>query len=426
MRVRDLSLCVSLVIWPAIVSAEDEASVLEDVRNSVVRIETLDEDGSHVGTGTGFAVDKAVIATNVHVLKGGRRFRVIRSDGKKAIIRGIWAYDARNDVAIAQLSNPDDAGDIPPLELAEDDQIKLGNAVYAIGHPQGLNYTVSKGIISNTRRHLRDVYEEFDMPGIDDVKGVYVLQTDAATAPGSSGGPWVNSEGKVVGVHFAGLSKKQGFNFAAHVTHFKRLVNRPRGKMLDVDFFSVGPKLENGEWLTIFRSADPSIWNSDHNEGDDHFAMKLSEVPEGVEWLRLKRVDTGEFVIMPMQKQLLSKEVELRDMRWVGTAHLQRVRLASQDRIFENRTLGVANMLWKAPYKSTVLVCRKPVDRKGASGYAGWGFGKFSHVYSSQNFTWAGKKIAPTVFEIAVKRGHLKRHESRMLLAPASALKAFE
>lgn len=226
-------------------SAEDVSEIIERVNPSIVVIEAIDGDGQSVGRATGFAVaPKGVIATNVHVLEGGSRFKITRSDGISVVATGIWCFDRPHDIALVQLSDPEGKGDLPPLPMAKEETIRPGKPVYVVGHPQSLRYTVTSGILSSIDRRLSDFNEELPK--------AQVIQTDAATAPGSSGGPWLNSAGEVVGVHRAGLSGfgLQGFNFATHVSHLNALLARERKKPLPTDHFN-RPDVLNGNWRTI-------------------------------------------------------------------------------------------------------------------------------------------------------------------------------
>lgn len=223
----------------------DPSETLERVRNSVVVVETLDRLGETLGHGSGFAVAKGIIVTNVHVVEDGSRFRIIRSDGQSIVGTGFWAFDEKHDLALLQLSDPEKLGDIPTLTLADDKSVRVGLPIYVIGHPKNLKYTVSRGIISAVGRRLNEIDPTFPK--------VEVIQTDAATAGGSSGGPWVNAAGEVVGVHQAGM-KIQGFNFATHVEHLRPLMARERKKMLPLDHFV---SAERTEALTVKPKAFP-------------------------------------------------------------------------------------------------------------------------------------------------------------------------
>ncbi len=216
----------------------------EQLKRSVVVIEALDKYGEPLGHGSGFAVaERGVVATNVHVLEGGHRFKVTLADGSVCIVEGIWTFDRENDLALIQLADPEGAGNLPPLLLADDDEVQVGMDVFAVGHPRGLRFTVTRGIISAINRRLNELGPN-ESP-------VAKLQSDVAIAGGSSGGPWINSKGEVVGVTVSGLIDSEAFNFAAHVQHLRALLERDRDRLLPRDHLS-GEKALTSRWKALF------------------------------------------------------------------------------------------------------------------------------------------------------------------------------
>jgi len=98
-----------------------------------------------------------------------------------------------------------------------------------------LKFTVTSGIVSSTDRRLNEIDK--------DAPKAAVIQSDAATAPGSSGGPWLTQSGRVVGVHRAGMVALQGFNFATHVSYLRTLLDRERKEMLPTDHFAKADRI---------------------------------------------------------------------------------------------------------------------------------------------------------------------------------------
>ena len=151
-------------------------------------------------TGSGVIVDpNGYIVTNNHVVNGALRIRVILGPTTVAIKIGSTklanpqhVYEAKligtntySDLAVIKI----DATDLPSISLPEFYQVRLGQTVLAIGAPQGLDHTVTKGIVSAVGRQ-----PEVDRPM------VYV-QTDAPINPGNSGGPLVDRDGNLVGIN---------------------------------------------------------------------------------------------------------------------------------------------------------------------------------------------------------------------------------
>jgi serine protease Do len=167
------------------------------VRPSVVEITRfiVDRAGGvrRTGTGSGFIVSsQGHILTNRHVLQDGAVFIVELADGRRFERTKVLGEDPRSDIAVLQIDQ-EPARPLPVVELGDSDALEVGELVVAIGAPNGLESSVSLGIVSATgRAGLIGVgaSEEF-------------IQTDAALNPGNSGGPLINLDGQVVGINTA-------------------------------------------------------------------------------------------------------------------------------------------------------------------------------------------------------------------------------
>jgi S1-C subfamily serine protease len=155
------------------------------------------------GQGSGVIVDKAgYIVTNWHVVDGARSVQVRLSD-RRVAEASVVGDDAMSDIALLKIDLPN----LIPAEWGDSDKLEVGDLVWAIGSPFGLERTLTFGIVSAKSRrsgsHItRSPYQEY-------------LQTDAAVNPGNSGGPLVNIEGQVVGINAAIFgSAYQGISFA--------------------------------------------------------------------------------------------------------------------------------------------------------------------------------------------------------------------
>jgi serine protease Do len=165
------------------------------------------------GLGTGMIIDsQGHILTNHHVAGGATKIEVLLSNGNKYSAK-LVGTDPKTDLAVIQISAK---GPLPNVTFGDSDKVEVGQWVVAIGHPRGLDQTVTQGIISAKHRE-----------GITDPSSYQdFLQTDAAINPGNSGGPLLNLKGEVIGVNAAIASESGGFegigftipsNMAVHV-----------------------------------------------------------------------------------------------------------------------------------------------------------------------------------------------------------------
>ena len=149
------------------------------------------------GLGTGMVIDSnGYILTNYHVAGGATKIEVSLSDGRKFPAKLVGS-DPRTDLAVVRIFTKDS---LPHITFGDSDKMEVGDWVIAIGHPRGLDQTVTQGIISaKHRRGITDPtsYQDF-------------LQTDAAINPGNSGGPLLNLYGEVIGVNTAISSQSGG------------------------------------------------------------------------------------------------------------------------------------------------------------------------------------------------------------------------
>lgn len=143
------------------------------------------------GSGSGFVWDrKGHIVTNYHVIQGAEKFQVQLYQGTGAIEAELVGVAPSKDLAVLKLV--DTPRDIKPLPLGTSEKLLVGQNVYAIGNPFGLDYTLTTGIISALGREIK---------GTDGTPIKDVIQTDAAINPGNSGGPLLNSSGHLIGVN---------------------------------------------------------------------------------------------------------------------------------------------------------------------------------------------------------------------------------
>lgn len=156
----------------------------------VVTITASSTAGSDLGTGI-VLNDDGLILTNDHVVKGAESISV-STGGSNGVKRAasLVGEEADEDLALIKI-NPSGTG-LKPLTFVNSDSAQVGEQVYAIGNPYGLEKTLTKGIVSALDR-------EIDAPDGHAITGA--IQTDAALNPGNSGGPLINAEGDVIGVN---------------------------------------------------------------------------------------------------------------------------------------------------------------------------------------------------------------------------------
>jgi len=204
-----------LALWvtlPQSALALTASQVYEQVKDSVVVVKAYDQQGKLAGMGSGVMLPSGDVITNYHVVKAGVRYLV--GQGKKGVPATLKAGDPDKDLCL--LTAPGLTA--KPARLGQAARLKVGEPVYAVGAPQGLELSLSEGIVSQLRGGPPPL-----------------IQTTAAVSPGSSGGGLFNSEGELVGITTLQVKDAQSLNFALPVewigeVAMGKILERPRGE----------------------------------------------------------------------------------------------------------------------------------------------------------------------------------------------------
>jgi len=205
------------------------AKAADAVRPSVVRVvgystdrDADEKDGSEHGIGSGVVLtDRGIILTNLHVVAGARRIKVVFADGLEADA-SLLSLQAENDLAVLQARKLPD--DLVPATMRSTGDLRPGDHVTAVGFPFGIGPSVSSGVVSGLKREFRSPEGQRQLSNL--------IQFDAAANPGNSGGPLVTDDGEVVGIVTAILNPTQqrffvGIGFAVPIENAAAAAGMP-------------------------------------------------------------------------------------------------------------------------------------------------------------------------------------------------------
>lgn len=274
---------------------------------SVVLLILEDENQQPLAFGSGFAVGRELIVTNLHVVLGATSGKVKASSAqtRPLPISGIVASDRSNDLVLLRVSGLE----IEPLPLADAyAEPEIGDRIYAAGNPKGLEGTFSEGVVSAKR----------------EADGSSILQITAPISPGSSGGPVVDKRGAVVGVSTATLTDGQNLNFAVGASLVRDLLGhthdeRPLSTLRSIP----APKRSTPrDGLRGAIAVSEFLWDSEYDFGDDGGTFTVSirnTLPSPITEVRIL-VLFSDGKDLPIESTLLSFDEPIRP----GLARLAR------------------------------------------------------------------------------------------------------
>ena len=207
---------------------KNPSDIIETAVKSVVGISKLQQSGNSIflgnseeklGLGSGIIVtENGYILTNQHV--SGNKYSncyVTLEDGQVYDGTVVWA-DSNIDLAIVKI----DGNQLDYMQLADSDNIRLAEEVYAIGNPIGIEFqrTVTKGIISGINRTIK-IEDTEESSYMEDL-----IQTDATINEGNSGGALINTNGELIGVNSVKISDAEGIGFAVPINMVKPIIEK--------------------------------------------------------------------------------------------------------------------------------------------------------------------------------------------------------
>lgn len=198
------SIVLTIIVVIVLIFITFQKTSIEEIKDSVVMIETYDESGASISTGSGFcAYNENYIVTNFHVIKGAKTIKVIDDNKNEYEIKKIEILKEADDLAILSGNFA-----FTPIKI-DNSNLKAGDEVIAIGSPNGELNTVSTGIISNAD----DEYE---------------IRITAPISPGSSGGVLLNNKHRVIGITYASYNsiEAQNINYAINVNYLEKMYDK--------------------------------------------------------------------------------------------------------------------------------------------------------------------------------------------------------
>ena len=226
----------------------------------VARLTVRDTNGQTVVSGSGFVAGQNLIITNAHVIRNAGSVTANFLNGRSEKVLGVVALDQNHDLALLYVVT----SGITPLPFADTSKAQIGDPVMAVGSPEGLDGSISTGVVSSIR-----------LSGSS-----RLIQTNAAISHGSSGGPLLNDRGQVLGVTSFMFTDGQNLNFAYSSYYVRQLI--PTFVTRFQPFGSTEWAYTIGKYGIVGRAGivlqnNIPIWSS-----QDHNRLRLTTVSKGV------------------------------------------------------------------------------------------------------------------------------------------------
>lgn len=193
------------VVLPKSDPLPSNKQIMKELGPTVVELVSLDKNGTILAYGSGVTISAdGGIVTNYHVIDGAAKVKVKLENGKTFMCEGMTSFSEERDIAILKI----DASGLPKAEFGDSDKLSTGDSILTIGCPQGLERTMSDGLVSAIRTFEEQKY----------------IQISAPIDHGSSGGALIERTGKVVGITCATIEYAQNLNFAVPINDVKNIM----------------------------------------------------------------------------------------------------------------------------------------------------------------------------------------------------------
>lgn len=237
----------------------------ELVRQSVVVVSFTGRDNKIVGLGSGFVISpEGLIATNLHVIGEARPIFVQTADGKRHAVTEVHATDRAMDLAVLKIA----ATNLPPLALGDSSALKQGEDIVALGNPEGLTFSVVRGVVSGRR----------------EIDGKPMIQLAIPIEQGNSGGPLLDRFGRVHGILTMKSLVTRNLGFAVESNALKPLLEKPNPIPLS-RWLTIGT-LDAKRWQTLFganwrqRAGRITVSGPGEGFGGRSLALSTAKPPE--------------------------------------------------------------------------------------------------------------------------------------------------